>query len=159
MLALTRKTEYALIALAYLAQHRGDVANARAIARRYRVPASLLMNVLKRLAHEGLLQSVRGSKGGYILAQDPHDVSLHDLIVAVEGPMHFVQCAGAPSDDECELTDVCPVSRPVRRIHDRLEQFLRDVTLAEIAADACCCSRDQPAARVPVAIARMESKV
>src|SRR5262245_39310988 len=126
MLALTKKTDYALIALNHLAGHRNQVANARAIAERYQIPAALLMNIMKVLAHHGFVRSVRGSKGGYALALEPEAITLHQLIVAIEGPVEFVKCAepvNANGESSCEHLEVCPVSRPIRRIHERLSQF------------------------------------
>lgn len=144
MLALTRKTDYALVALSYLVMNPQRVANARAIAERYRVPAALLMNVLKTLAQRGIVKSVRGVKGGYVLAADPQQVTLYDVIVAVEGPVKLVQCVepmqvGSPLS--CDLLKTCPVSRPMRRVQERMLEFLGEITLSDIAADTCCCEQ------------------
>ncbi len=160
MLALTKKTDYALIALNHLAGHRNQVANARAIAERYHIPAALLMNIMKLLTHHGFVRSVRGSKGGYVLALEPAAITLYQLIVAIEGPVEFVKCAeplNADGESSCDLLEVCPVSRPVRKIHERLSQFLKEVSLAEIAAEACCCGQHDNA--LPVSIGMpVESK-
>jgi len=161
MLTLTKKTDYALIALSHLAAHRSQVANARAIAERYHIPAALLMNIMKTLAHDGFVRSVRGSKGGYALAQDPMAITLHQVIVAIEGPVEFVKCAepvDAGGQTSCELLEVCPVSKPVRRIHERLAQFTKEVTLAEIAADACSCGQHDLPPNVAIGMP-LESKI
>jgi Rrf2 family protein len=161
MLALTRKTDYALIALSHLAAGGDRVANARAIAERYHVPVALLMNVMKQLAHHGILRSVRGSKGGYGLAAEPQEISLHAVIRAIEGPIELVSCVepvGSDGEASCELLSVCPVSRPVRRVHERLAKFLSQVTLAEIAAETCTCGCDGHAETVPLRTALVESK-
>jgi len=137
MLALTKRIDYGLIALAHLAVHREQVA-AREIAARYRMPQALLMNVLKSLAQHGLVRSSRGSRGGYELAREPESITLNDVIEAIEGPVRLVKCAGLEGlgpTQRCELLKVCPVSGPVRRLHRRLKDFLCDVTLAEIAFD------------------------
>ena len=156
MLALTRKTDYALIALSHLAANGRQVANARAIAERYHIPPALLMNVMKELAHGGIVRSVRGSKGGYALVNPAAEVSLYSVILAIEGGVELVSCVeptGAQGEASCELLSVCPVSRPVRRIHERLAQFLKQVTLAEIAAETCTCGCHEPAATVPLGVA------
>lgn len=137
MLALTKKTDYALVALTHLAQNGGTIATARAIAERYHAPVSLLMNVLKQLSARNIVRSVRGSKGGYALAVRPDSFSLFDLILAIEGPVKFVQCIGSTAESDgsavCEMLAFCPISRPARQVHDRLERFLKDITLAELA--------------------------
>lgn len=142
MLALTRKTDYAIIALTHLAQNRGNVHTAREIAEMFHIPTALLMNVLKTLNQGELVRSVRGAKGGYSLALSPEVITLAEIIRVVEGPFRFVQCSGESAAHEatCELTDVCPVKLPVQRIHTRLENFFRQITLADILRDA---ARDQ----------------
>jgi Rrf2 family protein len=153
MLALTRKTDYALIALTHLAQEAGGCISAREIATRYRIPLPLLMNILKVLTNQGLARSARGPRGGYSLALPPDRITLNDVIRAVEGPVQLVQCVvhdGAERDarGDCELTGCCPVRRPIQRIHERLVQFLDDVTLAEITNPAACgCSSRTSATR------------
>lgn len=161
MFTLTKKVDYALIALSHLASNGRKIDNARAIAQRYHVPISLLMNILKGLAQEGLLRSVRGSKGGYSLAVELNSVTLHRLIEILEGPVQFVQCADPASAENgtgCDLQHVCPISRPAKRVRDRLEQFLKEITVADLALDACGCG--QPMSAAPLVLNReiMESK-
>ena len=141
MLALTKKTGYGLIAMTYLAGlDEGEVASAREIAERFDVPTSLLMNVLKELSAAGYVESVRGAHGGYRLALDPEEVSVADLVTAVEGPIRLAQCVAGKdrrADSEpCRLVERCPVADPVHRVQRRLSDFLKTVTLAEIAAPA-----------------------
>src|SRR5882724_6620780 len=93
MLSLSKKTDYALIALAYLAERPGRTASAREIAEARNLPSALLMNILKELHHHGIVQSIRGVKGGYQIAVDLKAKSLHDVVVAMEGPVRLVECA------------------------------------------------------------------
>jgi len=134
LFALTRRTDYGIIALSHMAQRPTRVCTAREIAEQYHMPLSLLMNVLKSLCHAELVRSIRGAKGGYVLALSADQITLADIITAVEGPVRFVQCAG-DGDTPCELIAVCPVSRPVRKVHERLVDFLGQVSLAQIAHD------------------------
>jgi len=137
MFALTRKTDYAIIALSHMARHVGSVCNAREIAERYHVPTALLMNVLKTLCQQELVRSIRGAKGGYALAMPAKRLTLAAIIAAVEGPIRFVQCTGRSDATEsaCDLLDVCPVKAPVHRIHEKLASFLEQITLADIVRD------------------------
>lgn len=141
MLALTKKTGYGLIAMTYLAGlDEGQLASAREIAERFDVPASLLMNVLKELSAAGYVESVRGAHGGYRLAREPEEISVADLVTAVEGPIRLAQCVAGkdPSSDSepCRLVERCPIADPVHRVQRRLSDFLKTVTLAEIVAPA-----------------------
>lgn len=138
MLALTRKTDYAIIALSHMAENEERVCASREIAERFGVPTALLMNVLKTLCRQDLVTSSRGAKGGYRLARSAAEISLSDIIFAVEGPVHFVQCTERTdgSTVRCDLTEVCPVRKPVLQIHRRLNEFLREITLGDIVTDA-----------------------
>jgi len=136
MLALTRKTDYALIALCHLARQPERVISARQIARRFSMPLPLLMNVLKTLAAHEVVRSVRGAKGGYQLARRPEDLTLDELIEVIEGPIRLTHCTAkdyVPEPEHCSLHEKCPLRSPASRLHNRLKAFLGDVTLAEIA--------------------------
>lgn len=137
MLTLTRKVEYALIALGQMARDTERVFSARELAEKYALSAPLLMNVLKELQRAGFVNSTRGSRGGYRLTRLPTAISLAQVIEAVEAPVRVIRCAepaieGSPG---CELADCCPVRAPLRRLHDRLSDFLKSVTVADLAAD------------------------
>ena len=137
MLQLTKKTDYAILALSFLAQRPDEKCAAREIAEQFNVPSALLMNVLKTLCQGELVRSIRGAKGGYVLAREANSISLADIITVIEGPVAFVQCATKTKDGKgpCDLAGTCPVSRPVRKVHKQLSEFLRNVSLAQIAYD------------------------
>ena len=143
MLTLTRKTEYALIALSHLTQHPEDCTSARCVAARYRLSVPLLMNVLKLLTQRGLAVSVRGPRGGYRLAVDPHEITLDDVVRAVEGPVQLVLCEQGKGAEEgetvCELMSSCPVRSPIRRIQEKLDSFFKEVSLADLVLDSEVC--------------------
>ncbi len=137
MLALTKKTDYALIALAYLARRTGELVSARELAGLSRVPQPILTNILKTLAHAGLVSSERGATGGYALARPASSITLHEMITAIEGPVHLVQCLpdGDAHRTTCELESCCVIRLPAHRVHGRLKEFLQGVTLAELVDD------------------------
>lgn len=139
MIALTRKADYALIALSHLARSPEQVFSSREIAARYGAPQSTLTNIMKRLTRAGILVSERGARGGYGLARPAERISLYNVIEAVDGPPSLVQCVSGTDLSEpgrCEIAETCPIQRPVRRIHERLVGWLREVTLADIARSA-----------------------
>lgn len=137
MLSLSRKTDYAIIAMSHLAQHPDEVCGAREIADQFRIPVALLMNILKTLCRGEMVASTRGSKGGYRLAVSAEKITLADIIASVEGPLRFVQCVGHGDQEKCTcgITLTCPVMKPVQNVHKKLQSFLRTVTLADIAFD------------------------
>ncbi len=141
MLSLTRKTEYALIALCHLARQGRKVVSARDIAVTHDVPLPLLMNVLKRLNRSGFLMSVRGAHGGYMLEKSPREITLEALVEAVEGPVHLVRCANPGLEGRpCDLSEVCPIKGALHKVHHRLRRFFADVTIADLAFDAAHAS-------------------
>lgn len=137
MLTLTRRVEYALIALAHLARDMERVFSAREIAEKYSISLPLLMNVLKELQHGGFVYSTRGPRGGYRLTRVSSAMTLADIIESIEAPVRVIRCAEPSLGGEpaCELAGSCPVQAPLRRLHDRLRDFLKSVTIADLATD------------------------
>ncbi len=136
MLSLSRKAEYALIAASHLAKAGDSVVSAREIAARYSVPLPLLMNVLKQLHQRGVLLSVRGARGGYRLARSPQDLTLAQLVDAIDGPLRLVPCVPhAAESDACDISACCPVRSPLNRLHAKLERLLAETTVADLSGD------------------------
>ena len=137
MLSLTKKSEYALIAICHLARVGDRIVSAREIAEQHEVPLPLLMNVLKKLGQTGHVRSVRGARGGYTLALPPGELSLATLIEAVEGPVRLVNCVPGPGGPRraCVRTNVCSIRWPVHKVHDRLLRFLGGISVADVAFD------------------------
>ncbi len=144
MIAFTRKTDYALLALASLAessaQGEGPV-SARYLAERYGVSHPLLMNVLKELVRGEIVQSTRGAKGGYELARSPESISVEEVIVAMEGPPSLTACCGpegaaATDPADCSVGVHCPITHSVRRLNERMHRFLGEISLADLISDA-----------------------
>jgi len=140
MLSMTRKTDYGLVAMAELARYQGSQVTARAMSERIGVPLPALTNVLKQLAQSGLVTATRGPRGGYRLAHKPNEITLGQLIEAVEGPVRLTRCCsdGEPAPDDeckCDLEDSCRVKLPVQRVQESLLRFLDQVKLSHIADD------------------------
>src|SRR5438876_6166997 len=119
MLRLSKKADYALISLAYLAEHRGHVVPAREIAERCRLPLPLLMNILKVLHQRGILRSTRGATGGYRIASDLAQLSLLELSDSLER----VENGHEPAAKRFALHG------PAQAIQYRLIRFMKDVSV------------------------------
>jgi Rrf2 family protein len=148
MLSLTKKTEYALISLGYLAERPGKTVAAREVAEAYHMPGPLVMNILKTLHHAGLISSTRGTKGGYRLTADLREVSLHRLVEAIEGPVYLTECVApaqptpCPPDGQgvcerpgCRVRGCCPIMGPVRALHNRFVGLLQEVKVADLVVN------------------------
>jgi Rrf2 family protein len=134
MLRLSKKADYALMAMKHLATHTDAAStSARAIAGEYNIPLELMAKVLQRLARRGLLASYQGTRGGYTLSKAPISISVADIIEAIDGPLTVTACSS--DDEQCEQFTHCNVRDPLWRIKDRIIAALSTVSLAEIASE------------------------
>ena len=131
MLRVQKLTDHGIHIMVYLARHQ-EVRNARQASEATRVPAPTTEKVLKRLARAGLLQSQRGVAGGYILAQPPEELSVANIVEAIEGPFGLTQCSN-PESEPCESEDDCPIRPHWAAINKAVHDALSLVSLADIA--------------------------
>src|ERR1043165_82406 len=119
MLRLSKKADYALIAMKHLAL-RGDrgSSSAREIAALYNIPIELMAKVLQRLVRRGLLASHQGTRGGYQLARRPSLISVSAVLQAIEGPVTVPACSTAAG--QCEQFAKCSVRDPLWRVRERI---------------------------------------
>jgi Rrf2 family protein len=135
MLSLNRKTDYALVALADMADRPLEWASAREIAERREVPAALLMNVLKTLHGAGILRSSRGMRGGYQIAADLERLSLFDLARVLERTDRSpIANGGEPCCGRYRISRSGNGQGhgPVHAFHHKLRHFLRSVPLSDL---------------------------
>ena len=134
MLRLSKKADYALMAMKHLAI-KSDVASisAREIAEQYDIPIELMAKVLQRLAQRGLLTSHQGTRGGYKLSKPTSAISVADIIQAIDGPLTVTACS--TEDEQCGQFAKCNVRDPLWRIKDRIVAALATCSLPEIAAE------------------------
>src|SRR6476619_1767288 len=134
MLRLSKKADYALMAMKHLALRGDGSSSAREIASLYDIPIELLAKILQRLVRRGLLASQQGTRGGYQLARFPAQISVADVIQAIDGPVAVT--AGSASDDgQCEQYAKCNVRDPLWKVRERILAALGECTIAELAAD------------------------
>ena len=134
MLRLSKKADYALIAMKHLAL-RPDraAASAREIAEQYDIPTELMAKVLQRLARRGLLESHQGTRGGYHLSRSPSAISVADVIQAVDGPLTVTACS--TEEENCDQYSKCSVRDPLWRIKERILVSLQMCSISELASD------------------------
>ncbi len=135
MLRLSKKADYALMAMKHLAQQEAAVsASAREIAERYDIPLELMAKVLQRLARRGLLDSTQGTRGGYALGRAASTISVADVIEAIDGPFAVTACS-TESDGGCDQFQKCSIRDPLWQIRERIVETLGTVSMAEMADD------------------------
>jgi Rrf2 family protein len=131
---MSRKVDYSILILAYLHQRDGG-ACARQISDHYGLSRSFVANILKELCQHGLVSSHRGIKGGYSLHRPAEQISLCELLEALDGPFHLSECTRVGPADCC-FSAVCPVREPIAEVHGRIRELLRGVTLAQLVRQA-----------------------
>src|ERR1700730_10587776 len=133
MLRLSKKADYALMAMKHLAL-RGDrgSSSAREIAEQYDIPIELMAKILQRLVRRGLLASHQGTRGGYQLARVPAQISVADVIQAIDGPVTVTACL--TDDGACDQFAKCSVRDPLWRVRERIVAALDECTIAELAS-------------------------
>jgi Rrf2 family protein len=133
MLRLSKKADYALMAMKHLAV-RGErgASSAREIAEQYGIPIELMAKVLQRLVRRGLLLSQQGTRGGYQLARMPGQISVADVIQAIEGPVTVTACS--TEEGQCDQYSKCNVRDPLFKVRERILSALGECTVAELAA-------------------------
>lgn len=142
MLKLSKKADYALIAVRHLAmKHPSEACSSKEIAKAYGIPVELLAKVLQRLAKKGLLVSQQGSDGGYALARDAATVSAFDVIHAIDGPLLITSCVTSHGD--CSQRPTCTVKEPLGKVNEIIVKALSSVTISSLGEDA---AREEPAA-------------
>jgi len=142
VLQITRRVDYALIALTHLALHPNQRINSRELAEGYSLSRPLMANVLKALAKGELVCSVRGTKGGYELACEPSAIAVGRVVEFLEGPLQLATCitddAGDDLEDHltCSVSRVCPVKHSVFKIHLKIRDVLYAYSIADLAGGA-----------------------
>lgn len=129
---ITRASEYAIRGLLDLcSQPEGSVCLLSDVSERQDIPASFLSKIFQNLAKAGMVSSFRGSGGGFVLAKDPHQINLLDVLEAIEGRLALNVCI---SDGIlCENKPTCPVHPVWREAQDQVEQILARHSFADLA--------------------------
>lgn len=137
MLALTRKTDYALVALAVLSKASAPL-SARALADKAHLPRPVLRNILKELTRGGILNSTQGAAGGYSLARPASDISLAEVVHQIDGPVRIARCCpieAGHDEQKCRLEDSCMIKSSVRQLHETVMRVLAGVSIEQIASN------------------------
>ena len=132
MIRLSKKVEYGLIALRHLALlPDGESATAREIAECCSLPQELCAKSLSLLSRGGLVASTQGIRGGYSLARAPEQISVHDVMLAIEEKERsLAECLGNEGECGCALNDTCAIREPLRQMQEDISRILSATTLA-----------------------------
>jgi len=149
VIRLSKLADYAVVMLSYMAAREGEVYTTARLAERTAVPEPTAAKVLKLLARSALLESQRGSNGGYGLARPAADITVAEIIVAVDGPIALTACVEG-SSEHCGVEQLCSMRGNWNRVNRAIRDALEDVTLADMAV---------PFAAAPVAARQSEQSL
>ncbi|MDI1351818.1 MAG: SUF system Fe-S cluster assembly regulator [bacterium] len=131
MLRISKLADYGTVVMVYLAKHSQQLCNARDIALHTHLAVPTVSKILKRLTSAGLLTSVRGVSGGYRLQRSAFEISVSQIIYALEEHRGFTECSLQPND--CSLQGVCTIQGNWRLISHAIETALDSVSLDALA--------------------------
>jgi Rrf2 family protein len=134
MLRFTKRADYGLMAIHFIASHGEDGAvSAKRIAEEFKIPQERLAKILQRLSKKRLITSHNGPKGGYVLTRAADEVTVGEVVRALEGPVRIVSCMTV--NDDCPQFERCNLRRPVQKIQASISSMLDTMSLAELAAE------------------------
>jgi Rrf2 family iron-sulfur cluster assembly transcriptional regulator len=129
---MSRAADYAARAMVYVASNdNGNTATTQEIAARQGVSQAFLQKIVQRLVQAGLLRTQRGPSGGVSLSQPPSDISLRQIVEAIEGPITLNRCLRGPG--ECHREAICPVHEICVKVQKDMLETLENSTLDKLA--------------------------
>lgn len=131
MIRVSRMADYGVVAMTYIARRAEELHTAASVAQATGVPLPSATKLLKLLARHGILESQRGAKGGYKLRRSPAEVSVAELIVAIDGPIALADCLEG-SAGHCGLESFCSIRSPWKQVSEAIRVALEEVSLAEM---------------------------
>ena len=132
MIRLNKMTDYAVVVMTQLGRDSGTTRTAAQVSGATMVPLPTVSKLLKALVHDGLLTSHRGAAGGYALDRALEDISIAEVIQAIEGPVALTACVDG-ADDNCEVERLCPMRGNWNKVNQVVRRALEDVSLADMA--------------------------
>ena len=130
---VTRQADYAVRAVLYLAQNRnGNRTSTSTVAKEQHIPPSFLAKIISQLSISGLLHTSRGARGGVTLARDPKDITLLEVVEAIDGPIQLNECVGDNGD--CTFDIDCTLKSVWCHAQDELVTRLRKTDFAQLLA-------------------------
>ncbi len=141
MIRMTKLSDYGLVLLTHFARHEDELHSAVELAGAANLPLPTVGKILKILAKDGILASNRGAKGGYKLARKPAEISIAQILKALEGPIAITECLEIPQA-QCEYEGCCPTRANWAIVNRAIKQALERISLAEMAQPFPPAQRD-----------------
>ena len=134
MLKLSKLTDYATVILSYMAKDHTNMHAAQEVAEETGITQPTVSKILKLLVRAKVVTSVRGAKGGYLLARSPEKITVAAVINALEGPIALTECSA--SHKHCDQASGCDIQGNWGLINQKIFNALESVTLADMIMPA-----------------------
>lgn len=131
MILLSKLADYGVILTVRLAREGEGQMNASSLAEETHLSEPTIAKVLKSLVHAGVVASIRGPSGGYRLARPPAQISVAEIVTAIDGPFGVTECASG--EDSCDRSHFCSTKPHWNRINTAIQAALESVTLADMS--------------------------
>ncbi len=138
MLKFSKKADYGLMAVQHIASvqfgdlRKARVVNTKEIAEEYHIPVELLAKVLQTLAKHGIVESQNGPKGGYLLVKNAREITIAQVLEAIEGPLGITDCYQEQEATSCSCFNHCNIRTPLLKVQDSIYQLLNSMTVADM---------------------------
>jgi FeS assembly SUF system regulator len=133
MIRLSKLTDYAIVVMSEMGRRPDATHTVAQLADRTGVPAPTVAKLMKSLTPAGLMRSQRGASGGYVLALAPAEITVADIVTALDGPIALTACVDG-ADESCGVETLCPMRGGWEKINSAIRAALESVTLADMMA-------------------------
>ncbi|MDQ3021386.1 MAG: Rrf2 family transcriptional regulator [Bacteroidota bacterium] len=131
MIRISKKVEYALMALKFISNSDHKLVTAREISDINHIPYDLLSKILQKLKNEKILASNQGTNGGYFLTKRPDEIPLFNLMNAIDGDTAIAECLHESAEKDCCLVDTCSIKSPVTQLQKEVEELFKRKTISD----------------------------
>lgn len=133
MFKLSKKIEYAILALQHLSMKQGSLLTAKELSSELDVPFEFLSKSLQKLMKSGIVESVQGTKGGYQLSKPAEDISIEEVFAALDEKQAIVECASHGDEENCHRIASCSLKTPMSLLQSQINQIFKNTTIAQLS--------------------------
>lgn len=130
-MVLTRAGDYGIFGVIYLAkQPKGKIVSLSEVSKAENIPEKFLAKIFQHLSRSGLIRSHRGARGGFSLARSPGEITVKELLEAIQGPICFSKCLSEL--DDCDRKEICKLRNVMQKAQDNTIRILTQKTLSDL---------------------------
>lgn len=132
MFRLSKKVEYGILSMQYLADRESSLVSAKEISDNLELSFEFLAKTLQKLMKQGLITSTKGIKGGYLLSRPSEEISLSEIIEALDSKIYIAECMDENHSDECSRHENCSIKKPLLLLQNKVANIFENTHLSEL---------------------------